>query len=153
MDAFRMRLTAWLGEATRRVGLFCAGLFFLAVFWVAAWGALAWWLKGIWAAHWVWLLIAGVHLLLGLLVLGLALRRGASSGHAEPSEPEASSLVARDSLVQQALAQALDRQPERVLPVLLALDPLLTAARRHPRSSLAVAAVVGVLLGMRNSRQ
>ncbi len=151
MDAWRTRLTAWLGEATRRAGLLVIGLFFLAIFWVAGWGALAWWLKGLWPARWVWLLIAGVHLLLGVGALVLALRRRTVAVSAD----EAASLFApgRDALFRQALVQALERQPERVLPVLLALDPLLAAARRRPKSSLAVAALVGVLLGMHGGRR
>ncbi len=145
-----MRLAAWVGAASKRVGLLCAGLFFLAIFWVAAWGALAWWLKGIWAAQWVWLLIAGVHLLLGSLALVLALRRGTSAVSGERGSAPA---MTRDALVQEALAQALARQPERILPVLLALDPLLAAARHRPKSSLAVAALLGLVLGLHNGRR
>ncbi len=149
MNGLRTRLAAWAAEASRRAGLLVAGLFFLAIFWVAGWGALAWWLKGIWAAQWVWLLVAGVHLLLGILALGLAVRRGRS---APADETTAVSAPARDALIQQALAQALERQPERILPVLLALDPVLAAARRRPRSSLAVAALIGLLWGVRRGR-
>ncbi len=152
MDELRTRLAAWAGEASRRIGLLLAGLFCLAIFWVAGWGALAWWLKGIWAAQWVWLLIAGAHLLLGILALGLALRRGRPPASAETSaetKTASASALAQDALVRQALAQALERRPERILPVLLALDPLLTAARRRPKSSLAVAALLGLFLGHR----
>ena len=98
----------------------------------------------------MWLLIAGVHLLLGVLAVGLAIRRKTAVKAAEPASPSA---LAQDALVRQALAQALERQPERVLPVLLALDPLLAAARRRPKSSLAVAAVVGLVLGLQGGRR
>lgn len=149
MQGLESRAAAWAADAARRGLAMIAGLFLLAIAWLAGWAALAWWLKTFWAGHWVWLLVAGVHLLLGCAVILLAWRRIPARASAAPPKTAGG----EEELLTQVLAEAVGRRPETVLPAILALTPLAEAARRHPKAGLVTAAAVGVALGLARGRR
>ncbi len=149
MHGLETRAAAWAADAARRGIAVLVGVFLLAIAWLAGWAALAWWLRSFWAGHWVWLLVAGVHLLLGCAVILLARRQAGARAPAAPPKPGGG----EDELLTRVLAEAVGSRPETLLPAILALAPLAEAARRHPKTGLVTAAAVGLALGLARGRR